>query len=254
MNKPTSAERLLIDLGITKPTEIDLEAIAYSLGSVVKFRPMDRCEATIVGNGRRAVIAVNSESIGVRRRFSLGHEIGHWQLHRHRLLLCTASDIGNSRRSSLDPERQADDFASDLILPNYLFRPVIAKFPRVLLSNIREAAGSFSASQTATALKMAKSGRFPIIIVRDGGSGARWAISSPLVPGWWKLRTDLDPDTFAYGLLHRGASEESWPRMIGADAWFDFRGCDRYEVKEQSFQSGPDDIITILTIPDEGLG
>jgi len=214
---------------------------------------MDRCEATIVGNGRRAVIAVNSGSIPVRRRFSIGHEIGHWHLHRNRLLLCTSKDIGNSRLGRLDPERQADDFASDLILPDYLFRPIISKMPRVLLSNVREIAGDFHASLTATALKMAKSGRFPIIVVRDGSSEPRWSMPSPLLPRWWKLRQDLDPETFAYGLLHRGASEETWPRTIGADAWFDFRGCDRYEVKEQSFSTGPDEVMTILTIPERAL-
>ena len=254
MSRPSAAEQVLMGLGVSRPSEIDLEAIAYSLGAVVKFRPMDRCEATIVGNGRRAVIAVNSESIAVRRRFSLGHEIGHWHLHRNRLLLCTSKEIGNSRLGRLDPERQADDFASDLILPDYLFRPVVAKLPRVLLSNLRDVAGDFNASQTATVLKMAKSGRFPIVVARDSVSGGRWANPSPIVPGWWKLRSDLDPETFAYGLLHRGAAEETFPRAIGADAWFDFRGCDRYEVKEQSFQSGPDEVITVLTIPERGLG
>src|SRR4051794_21980653 len=161
---------------------------------------MDRCEATIVGNGRRAVIAVNSGSIPVRRRFSIGHEIGHWHLHRNRLLLCTAKEIGNSRLGRLDPERQADDFASDLILPDYLLRPMVAKLPRMLLTNVREIAGEFHASRTATVLKMAKSGRFPVVVVRDGIAGARWSIASPLLPGWWKLRGDLDPETYAYGL------------------------------------------------------
>ena len=48
MSRPTEAERVLLDLGVTKPSEIDLEAVAYSLGAIVKFRPMDGCEATIV--------------------------------------------------------------------------------------------------------------------------------------------------------------------------------------------------------------
>lgn len=61
MSKPTSAERVLIGLGVTRPSDIDLEAVAYSLGAVVKFRPMDGCEASSVRNGRRAVIAVNND-------------------------------------------------------------------------------------------------------------------------------------------------------------------------------------------------
>ena len=254
MSRLAPAEQVLVDLGVTKPSEIDLEAIAYSMGAIIKFRPMERCEATIVGNGRRAVIAVNSGSIPVRQRFSIGHEIGHWHLHRNRLLLCTAKDIGGFRLGRLDPERQADEFASDLILPDYLLRPMVRKLSRILLSNVRKIADEFSASQTATTLKIAKSGYFPIVVVRDRRSGPRWSIPSPLVPGWLKLRDDLDPESFAYGLLHRAAPEEIWPRSIGADAWFDFRGCDRYEVKEQSFSTSHDEVITILTIPDQGLG
>ena len=157
---------------------------------------------------------MNSGSIAVRRRFSIGHEIGHWHLHRNRLLMCTAKDIGSSRPSKLDPERQADDFASDLILPDYLCRPVIMKLPRVVVPKLREIAGDFQASLTATALKLAKSGRFPIIVVRDGRDGRRWSIPSSLVPGWWKLGGQLDPETFAYGLLNRGDAGK-----LGHELW-----------------------------------
>ena len=65
----TPAERMLMDLGITEPKEIDLDAIAYTKGAVVNYRPMDGCEASIVGSKRRAVISVNSRSMPERRRF-----------------------------------------------------------------------------------------------------------------------------------------------------------------------------------------
>ena len=43
----TPAERVLQSLGIESPAEIDLEAIAWTRGAVVNYRPLDRCEATI---------------------------------------------------------------------------------------------------------------------------------------------------------------------------------------------------------------
>ena len=46
----TPAERMLMDLGITEPKEIDLDAIAWTRGAVVNYRPIDNCEATIVGS------------------------------------------------------------------------------------------------------------------------------------------------------------------------------------------------------------
>ena len=53
MNAATPAERMLMDLGISEPKEIDLDAIAWTKGAVVNYRPMDGCEATIVGSKLR---------------------------------------------------------------------------------------------------------------------------------------------------------------------------------------------------------
>jgi hypothetical protein len=55
MTALTPAERILKSLGIEAPGEIDLEAIAWTRGAVVDYRPLDRCEATIVGSKRKAV-------------------------------------------------------------------------------------------------------------------------------------------------------------------------------------------------------
>ena len=63
----TVAERLLQELGVTSPNEIDLEAIAFHLNATVKYRQLDGCEARIVGAGNRAVITVNNSS-GWRRK------------------------------------------------------------------------------------------------------------------------------------------------------------------------------------------
>ena len=71
------AERILLELGIERPDQIELEAIAWTGGAAVKYRPLDQCEAMIVGTERRAIITVNSNALLRRRRFSLAHEIGH---------------------------------------------------------------------------------------------------------------------------------------------------------------------------------
>jgi hypothetical protein len=75
-----------------------------------------------------------------------------------------------------------------------------------------------------------------------------------MVPDWWFPRDDLDVDSFAFEILHNGTTEDSFPRKNGAGAWFEFRNVDRYEVFEQSFPLPADEVLTILTIPDEGLG
>ncbi|MCP1675644.1 Zn-dependent peptidase ImmA (M78 family) [Natronocella acetinitrilica] len=111
------AEQLLQSLGVTQPQEIDLEAIAYDQGAIVKYRPLEGCEARIVGFGERAIITVDNRALPSRVRFSTAHELGHWQNHRGRSLICRAEDIGNARRRALDPERIADNYAADWTSP-----------------------------------------------------------------------------------------------------------------------------------------
>ncbi len=38
-----------------------------------------------------------------------------------------------------------------------------------------------------------------------------------------------------------------------ADAWFGFKGCDRFEVEEQSFRLPGDEILTVLKLPDAAV-
>lgn len=54
-------------------------------------------------------------------------------------------------------------------------------------------------------------------------------------------------------MLFNGASEQSIPRKMPADAWFDFKGSDQFEVDEQSFLLPNDEILTLLKLPDEAV-
>ena len=69
MRGVSAAERLLQQLGISNAKDIDLDAIAWHLGAVVKYRHMDKADATIVGSLKHAVIAVNNSRIPSRQRF-----------------------------------------------------------------------------------------------------------------------------------------------------------------------------------------
>jgi Zn-dependent peptidase ImmA (M78 family) len=255
MSRITHAEHLLKQLGISKAQDIDLDAIAWHVGALVKYRHIDNADATIIGSSTHAVIAVNTTStILSRRRFSLAHELGHWHHHRGQVLFCGHADIGNFAGGPLDPERQADTFASDLILPGYLVRPMILKLKKVTLEYAREISDEFRASMTATLIKILNEDRFPILIVCHGKTKRHWFRRANMVPEWWFPRDDLDADTFAFEILHRDTSEDAFPRKNGAGAWFEFRNVDRYEVYEQSFRLPDNEVLTILTIPQNGLG
>ena len=78
----TSPEQVLAKLGISEPGDLDIEAIAYYCGATILYESLTGCEATILGNGKKAIITVNQDGHPGRRRFSAGHELGHWMIDR----------------------------------------------------------------------------------------------------------------------------------------------------------------------------
>jgi hypothetical protein len=246
---PISApERILQQFGVTEPREIDLEAIAWTLGAEVRYRPLDGCEARIVGNGDRAIITVNTRSSARRQRFSLGHEIGHWCHHRGRCLVCRADDIspGSEGRNAL--EKTADRYAANLLLPPYLLRPYLAKQKRLTFKAISDIANVFDSSLTATAIQIVESRMIPAILVCHGTNGRRWFCRSGDVATIWFPQDQLDSESFAFDVLFGNKPDDLFPRKIGADAWFDRRGADKYELHEQSMRTNNDEVLTLLLI------
>ena len=254
MRRLTIAEMVLTDLGITEPEEIDIEVIAWYLGAKVRSRELHSCEARIIGRGDRAIITVDERVPATRRKFSVAHELGHWRHHRGRCLVCRADDIGNRRRSSTDPERIADGFASDLLLPRYILDPLLRKMKRPSLAVVRELAARFGTSLTATTIKMMEANHFPMMLVCHGESGRRWFdASSSIDLQKWFPKAELDPESCAFAMLFGRATEERFPRKIGADAWFDRSGAEAFAIAEQSFSLPNREVATILFFTDDAM-
>lgn len=247
------AEHILRSLGIEQPQQIDLEAIAWIKGAAVKYRPLQGCEARILGGKDRAIITVNSASAPRRRRFSLAHEIGHWHHHKGQMLFCGDEDIGNPAHGPFNSENQADQFASDLLMPDFMFRPRLRRVKRLMLGAAREIAEEFDVSLTATLLKMVECDEYPIVVVCHNKMRRRWFRRAPMVPDWWFPNDDLDVESIAFEMLYGGTAEISYPRKIGAEAWFKFRAVERFEIQEQSFLLPNNEILTLLILPPEAV-
>ncbi len=252
MTSLSPAERVLHNLGITDPREIDLEAIAWHLGVRIKRCDLDGCEARIIGHHDRAIIRVSSSSRPHRQRFSIGHELGHWRHHRGRLLVCRSEDIGNHKPGTPEIERVADAYAADLLLPRYLFIPISRQHAKLSFRMVRELGDLFDASLTATAIRLVESRHSPAVLVCHGPDGRKWFTRSPDVPERWFPRDELDPESFAFDLLF-GGQEQAYPRLIGADAWFDRNEAQRYELREDSVRTADDEILTLLMLTEDGM-
>lgn len=247
MIRLTPAELLLQSLGVADPQDIDLEAIAFDAGAVVRYETLDGCEARIIGVGDRAVISVDARRGHRRARFSTGHELGHWRHHRGRSFVCRPEDIGGHAYSATDPERVADAYAADLLLPGYLFRPLARQFRSTTIEAVEQLSETFDVSLTATASRLVDWGPEPSMLVCHTLTGRKWFRRGRDVPERWFPGTEPDPESAAFEVLH-GSQTRSRRTLVGADAWFDRRGAERYELYEQSVQIVPGEVLTLLVL------
>jgi hypothetical protein len=193
---------------------------------------------------------VDTEAIPRRKRFSIAHELGHWHHHRGRCLICRSDEIGNARRGPTDPERVADDYASDLLLPRYILDPMLRAIARINLASARKVADEFDASLTATLIKIVETDIFPMMLICHSREGRRWFRRAPSVPSRWFPQQELDHESFAFSILFGTGGDDTMPRRIGADAWFDRREAGEFDVLEQSYRLPDNQICTMLSIAD----
>ena len=74
-----------------------------------------------------------------------------------------------------------------------------------------------------------------------------------MVPERWFPQEALDADSYAIDVLYGRKPDNSHPRKIGADAWFDRREAERYEVFEESVRAGPTEVLCLLNLTDPGM-
>ena len=248
MSGETPAEGLLRSLGVTSPDEIDLEAIAWSMGAKVREAELPSCEARIIGFRDQAIITVRNSGDPRRRRFSIGHELGHWIHHRGRSSICRSSDIGNPGAAS-QLEKQADRFAADLLMPRFLFCRSAAQLKRPDFEGIDMLATTFTTSRLATALRCVDIDSWPAVLVCHDPSGRRWFKRADSVPDDWFPREDLDPSSPSFPVMF-GAVERSKSQAVAASLWFDRRDASRYRITEQSLKAHGGTMLTLLTLTD----
>jgi len=246
------AEQLISELGICKPADIDLDAIALVLGVSVKYEPLEGCEALIVGHGERAIVTINTNSIPERQRFSLGHELGHWTHHKGRALYCAQEDIGSNNNNGRDTELIADRYASSLLMPSFLFRPALAAHKKLSWKVVREIAKEFACSPLATVLRIVDLNTSPMLFVYLQDGKRIWFRRSKDVAEAWFPKDSPDPESYAFDLSFDANKAPAGPRKVEADAWFDRWNAKRFELAEDSIRVG-DCVYSILLLEDDGF-
>ena len=250
--RPSPAEALLIERGVTRPDQIDLGAIARSLNAKVKVRRLEGCEARIIGKGDRAIISLDERMPERRRCFSLGHEIGHWMCHRGQCLACAKEDIGRGSAAKDPKERVADRFAAHLLMPRFLMKDTI-RGRRLDLGLVNDVAEGFEVSRLSAAIRLVEMEPEPCVLIRHSTTEAPWRLSSQGVDRRWFPRLRADPESHAHAILTTGAEDQPSLELVSAEDWFENHDAHRFEVMEQSFRSLEGEVLTLIVLRDEEM-
>ena len=240
--------KLLADLCITDPEDIDVRAIAFHCGALVVEGDLHGCEARLVGTHDKAIITVKRDAFPPRQRFSIGHELGHWMHDRGRAnFRCAKADF--QKWGDVSPETRANQYAVDLLLPKSMFVPRVAGQP-FSHATISVLAKTFQMSRTSTAIRFLDLADRATVIVFSTTQGIKWSRKNMNhVPFPIKVLGHITSDTLAYDILR--AKPAPGPTQVSAAAWFSDGHAERHTVQEDS-AAVAGGVLTLLSWPNEG--
>ena len=246
------AEVLLQELGVSTPNDIDVDAIALCVGADIQYRNLNGCEAQIIGRRDRAIIIVEKDAKPRRRRFSAGHELGHWHHHKGQSFICRPEDIGRPvDEASRNAERIADAYSADLLIPPFMFDPRLVKLGEVSLAGLTDLANDFTMSLTSTAIRAIRMTKQPVILVAHNLFGKRWQWPSISAAGL-RVREDIDPRSSAFA-VPATAGRMQPARREPANYWFDRRHIEQFDVQVQSVRTFEGEALSLVRILDQRM-
>jgi len=111
----------------------------------------------IAANGTWGIMINSSIKSKTRKRFTVAHELGHYCIGHHKGInyRCFRKDIGATSLSARQDEREANEFAVGLLMPDEFFKEDIQQ-QDTSLDTIKFLATKYETSMTSTAIRYAR--------------------------------------------------------------------------------------------------
>ena len=210
-------------------TRVDLSGLAPRLGFEIREVNADGFDGALV-RAREipcgVILIRKSMREAGRKNFTLAHEIGHCLLPGSgpSELVCTKSDIGNWGDGSKRSEREADEFAAEVLMPAAAVQPLVdSAAPSLQL--IEKIAQRFQTSFSASAWRYCDLAKERCAIVWSTKGCIEWSKRSEAFAYSLRKGTPLQEGTFAFRAF-RSASIPRQPQAIPADLWISGLGED----------------------------
>jgi len=239
------ARDLIRQLQIQRASEIDIELIANYRGLLVDRRPLTQEEGRIVHSSGVGLITVAERAYqSAKWRWVIAHELGHF--HRHptvdQYALCTATDLNAG--GGTGRESEANDFAAELLMPEFLFKKRCDR-NHPTLRDVRALAEEFQTSLTATAMRFVYYAPEPCAVVQSTGALVDWCAWSETFRLAIRKGTRLSTKTYA-GDLFAGKVVADYSQQVDSDAWSDSEWADNMDLFEHSTKTSSNSVLSLL--------
>ncbi|MBS1902454.1 MAG: ImmA/IrrE family metallo-endopeptidase [Bacteroidetes bacterium] len=236
------ARTVLEECGLDCPTELPLEDIVLGRGAFFQEETLQGKDGQIITVGDRSVITVRPDLTPVgRRRFTIAHELGHYELHRN--LLPVFSDSADSLLQWYQGnthEREANCFAAEFLMPSELFRAEAQRACGTDRRKIREEGidlpvvidaltATFRVSQSAAMLRYVTHGNHPVMAVYCKDNQIAWFKKSDDFPYYLRGVWITPPhETIASEAFLTGSAppKDRRKQVVPKSAWFFSNGWD----------------------------
>ncbi len=200
--------------------KVDLDQLAGQLSLTIVEVESKSFEGALLRSSRtlsgRILVRKGIRELG-RRRFTIAHEIGHYILHRNQQIPCSSGVIESWKEGQPTPEREADTFASELLLPtNEVTQCVSKRWPSMEV--VADVADHFGSSLMAAGRKFCDVASQACAIVWSSQRQIRWFHGSPTFAHFIGVGKEIDFDSIAYR-AYEGKPLPSEMEEVPAEAW-----------------------------------
>ncbi len=200
------ARALHARFGIQAPHEIAIDLMAWHCGARVLYRPTGSADARVVRAGDKAILAI---ALGARdtprARFSIAHELAHHLMHADYDAIARIHGAPRSSEREFAVEREANLFASEILVPRSLAEP-LCRDAHPTLDAVGALARSFDVSLTVAAQRWAQLAHTGCAFVESRGGVIRRAIRSEAFRGVAFARRALEEGTLALEMHRLGGA------------------------------------------------
>jgi len=248
LNPEQYASSIISDLKI-KSLPINPFDVARSLKITIHEVDADSYDGLYLRVGNKFLININNNISNTgRKHFTLAHELGHHFIPSHTNSAYQCSP--NPFKSKGAIEKEADRFASELLLPEILLKPMLHTY-KADFESISELSEDCDTSLTATAIKFTQHTDDCCALIATSNNIIKWFSKSSSFPYWIDYGAEISAGTLTASYSLKGVLQASESKEVHASYWVKGKGIDNSTTLIESCVPMPEYgvVLTMLWFP-----